>query len=292
MIRSMTGFGRAEMSDQHRKLTVEIKSVNNRYLDFNIRMPKKYSFLEVKVRNYLKSMIARGKVDVFITEETEAASAGVLVYNYALAKQYAESYAKIAEELHVENDLTASMIAGSPDVLTLGEAEENEDELWDCLYKPLAGAVEAFNASRVEEGSRLKADLLLKLNAMDHDVDQVIAHEPEIQKAYRERLYESLSEILEDRGVDDAQITSACVIYADKICTDEETVRLKSHIRQMRDELEKEESIGRKLDFLAQEMNREANTTLSKAGDLVTSDLGIELKTMIEKIREQIQNIE
>ena len=292
MIRSMTGFGRAEMSDQHRKLTVEMKAVNNRYLDLNIRMPKKYAFLDSKVRGILKTHVARGKVDVFITEEAEGESSGRVLYNGALAREYEACYAKIAEEFHIPNDVTASKLAQAPEVLTLGEDEEDEAELWENLEKVLTDAVQSFNVSRTEEGERLKRDLLEKLSMMDAYVDRIIEHEPEIQKTYREHLEESLKEILEDRSVDDSQITAACVIYADKICTDEETVRLKSHIRQMKDELEKEESIGRKLDFLAQEMNREANTTLSKAGDLVTSDLGIELKTMIEKIREQIQNIE
>lgn len=292
MIRSMTGYGRSELQNDSFRIAVEIKSVNNRYLDFNIRMPKKYASLDPKIRAFLKERIGRGKVDLFITETSESAGTGAVLYNEALARQYVEAYRNIAEEFQLPCDLTASMIAASPEVLTLGEVEEDAGELWDILAGSLEEAVDAFNRSRSEEGARLKKDLLKKLDSMEPMVDQVISHEPEIQEAYRQHLMESLKEILEDRDIDDAQIAAACVVYADKICTDEETVRLKSHIKQMKAELDKDESIGRKLDFLAQEMNREANTTLSKAGDLITSDLGIELKTMIEKLREQIQNIE
>lgn len=292
MIRSMTGYGRAEASGEHRKLTVEIKSVNNRYLDFNIRMPRKYAFLEAKVRTVLKEYVERGKVDVFLTSEEYSEEAASLNYNEALAAEYVNCYKRIAEKFGVSNDLTASRIASAPEVLTLGEAETDEEELWKELEPILRKAAESYNEARETEGRRLYTDLNLKLTDMDGLVDRVIAHEPEIVAAYREKLQTTLSEILEDRDIDDSRIAAECVVYADKICTDEETVRLKSHIRAMKEELDKAGSIGRKLDFIAQEMNREANTTLSKAGDQLTSDIGINLKTEIEKIREQIQNIE
>ncbi len=292
MIRSMTGYGRAESSTEDRKLTVEMKSVNNRYLDFNIRMPRKYNFLESQVRTVLKEYVERGKVDVFITAEEYSEGAASLNYNETLAEEYIGKYKEIADKFGIPNDVTASKIASSPEVLTLGEAETDEEELWKELEPVLRAAASNFNEARETEGKRLYTDLEKKLSDMDGLVDEVIDHEPEIVKAYQEKLQETLAEILEDRDIDDSRIAAECVVYADKICTDEETVRLKSHIRAMRDELEKDGSIGRKLDFITQEMNREANTTLSKAGDILTSEIGINLKTEIEKIREQIQNIE
>lgn len=292
MIRSMTGYGRAEANGAERKLAVEIKSVNNRYLDFNIRMPKKFSFLEAKIRSTLKEYVERGKVDVFLTAEEYSGGVGALNYNEALAAEYVKYGHQIAETFGIPFDLTASRIASCPEVLTLGEAETDEEELWQELEPVIREAALHFNEARETEGSRLYKDLNEKLSDMDLLVDQIISHEPEILNAYKEKLAQTLAEILADRDIDDTRIAAECVVYADKICTDEETVRLKSHIRAMKEELKKDGSIGRKLDFIAQEMNREANTTLSKAGDQITSDIGISLKTEIEKIREQIQNIE
>lgn len=297
MIRSMTGYGRAESSNEAQHLTVEIKSVNNRYLDFNIRLPKKYSFLEAKIRQTLKEYIERGKVDVFINVEETAEGGSVLTYNEALAADYVKYIREISKKFHVPEGysaarMTAVDIARCPDVLTLGEAPADEESAWKTLEGPLREAAEHFNESRETEGARLQGDLLAKLDDMAAMVEKVEEHEPEIVAAYKERLLKNVSEFLEGREVDDTAIAAECVAYADKICTDEESVRLKSHIEAMKNELHKDGSIGRKLDFLAQEMNREANTTLSKAGDLVTADLGIAMKTEVEKIREQIQNIE
>lgn len=292
MVRSMTGYGRAEAGYDDRKLTVEIKAVNNRYLDFNIRMPKKFGFLEAKIRSVLKEYVERGKVDVFLTTEEYSEQAGSLNYNEALAAEYVKYYHQIAETFGIPDDVSASKIAASPEVLTLGDEEPDEETLWQELEPVIREAAQHFNEAREKEGQRLCEDLLLKLSDMDVLVDQVIAHEPEILSAYREKLQTTLTEILEDREIDDSRIAAECIVYADKICTDEETVRLKSHIQAMKEELGKNGSVGRKLDFIAQEMNREANTTLSKAGDQITSEIGINLKTEIEKIREQIQNIE
>ena len=292
MVKSMTGFGHAEAVSEKRKLTVEMKSVNNRYLDVNIRMPKKFSAFEAQIRNVLKEYVSRGKVDVFISEETFAEGAGEVVLNTALAKQYMAACNSISSELGIDGQVKITDIARFPDVITVREPETDEDELWAEIEAVVRASAEKFNAARIAEGERLRADMTAKLHQMESNVAYIEEHEPQIMADYRARLMKKLSDILEDRTIDENQLATALIIYSDKICTDEETVRLKSHIIQMIDELGKDESVGRKLDFLAQEMNRESNTILSKAGDLATSNVGIELKTEVEKIREQIQNIE
>ena len=292
MVKSMTGFGHAEAVSEKRKLTVEMKSVNNRYLDVNIRMPKKFSAFEAQIRNVLKEYVSRGKVDVFISEETFAEGAGEVVLNTALAKQYMDACNSISNELGIDGQVKITDIARFPDVITVREPETDEDELWAEIEEVVRACAEKFNAARIAEGERLRADLTEKLHQMESNVAYIEEHEPQIMADYRARLMKKLSDIIEDRTIDENQLATALIIYSDKICTDEETVRLKSHIIQMIDELGKDESVGRKLDFLAQEMNRESNTILSKAGDLATSNVGIELKTEVEKIREQIQNIE
>lgn len=292
MVKSMTGFGHAEAVSEKRKLTVEMKSVNNRYLDVNIRMPKKFSAFEAQIRNVLKEYVSRGKVDVFISEETFAEGAGEVVLNTALARQYMEACNSISSELGIDGQVKITDIARFPDVITVREPETDEDELWAEIESVVRACTEKFNAARIAEGERLRADLTEKLHQMERNVAYIEEHEPQIMADYRARLMKKLSDILEDKTIDENQLATALIIYSDKICTDEETVRLKSHIIQMIDELGKDESVGRKLDFLAQEMNRESNTILSKAGDLATSNVGIELKTEVEKIREQIQNIE
>ena len=292
MVKSMTGFGHAEAVSEKRKLTVEMKSVNNRYLDVNIRMPKKFSAFEAQIRNVLKEYVSRGKVDVFISEETFAEDAGEVVLNTALARQYMEACNSISSELGIDGQVKITDIARFPDVITVREPETDEDELWAEIESVVRACAEKFNAARIAEGERLRADMTAKLHQMERNVAYIEEHEPQIMADYRARLMKKLSDILEDRTIDENQLATALIIYSDKICTDEETVRLKSHIIQMIDELGKDESVGRKLDFLAQEMNRESNTILSKAGDLATSNVGIELKTEVEKIREQIQNIE
>ncbi len=292
MICSMTGFGRAEVADETRKLTVEIKSVNNRYLDFNIRMPKSMSCLETRIRDVLKEYMTRGKVDVFITDEENAGRASSLRYNEAMASAYVRYMRQMAEKFELDPVIHVADVASAPDVFTLSEEGADAEELWKSLEPALRKAADAFRKARISEGERLKTDLLGKLTELQKLAEDVRRHEPEILTAYRERLQKTLGEILADRSIDETRIAAECVVYADKICTDEECVRLLSHIRQMTEDLTGGGAIGRKLDFLAQEMNREANTTLSKAGDIVTADSGIAMKTVIEKLREQIQNIE
>ena len=292
MIKSMTGFGRCEVADEKRKFTVELKSVNHRYLDVNIKMPKKLNFFESAIRNLLKEYIERGKVDVYITYEDYTEDNYSLRYNAALAGEYLGYLNAMAEEFHLENDIRVSTLSRYPDVFVMEEQDIDEKELWSGLEKALRGACEQFVDSRVKEGEALKTDLLDKLDAMLSDVDFIEERSPQIMKEYRTRLEEKIQEILGDRQIDDARIATEVTIYADKVCVDEETVRLRSHIMTTKDTLLAGGSIGRKLDFLAQEMNREANTILSKANNIEISDIGIDLKTGIEKVREQIQNIE
>ena len=292
MIKSMTGFGRCEVADEKRKFTVELKSVNHRYLDVNIKMPKKLNFFESTIRNLLKEYIERGKVDVYITYEDYTEDNYTLRYNSALAAEYLGYLNSMAEEFHLDNDIRVSTLSRYPDVLVMEEQDIDEKELWSGLEKALRGACEQFVESRVKEGEALRNDLLDKLDAMLSDVDFIEERSPQIMKEYRMRLEEKIQEILGDRQIDDSRIATEVTIYADKVCVDEETVRLRSHIITTKDTLIAGGSIGRKLDFIAQEMNREATTILSKANDLTTTDLGIDLKTEIEKIREQIQNLE
>ena len=292
MIRSMTGFGRCENQQGNRKFTVEMKAVNHRYFDVNIKMPKKLGCFEANIRSTLKEDIQRGKVDVFITYEDYTQENVSLKYNEGLAAQYLKYYRQMAETFGLEDDIRVSALGRCPEVLTMEEESVNEEEIWSALEAALKQACVQFNASRTQEGEALKTDILGKLDRMRSDVISIEEHYPAIIAAYREKLTDKVREILGDTQLDEGRIAAEVVLYADKICTDEETVRLKSHIDSMAAELNKGGSVVRKLDFIAQEMNREANTILSKANNLKISDLAISLKTEIEKVREQIQNIE
>ena len=292
MIKSMTGFGRCETAENNRKFTVEMKSVNHRYLDVNIKMPKKLNFFESAIRSELKNYISRGKVDLFITYEDFSENTSSVRYNKELAAEYLGYLKQMASDFDLDCDIRVSTLSKYPDVFVMEEQDIDEKELWSGLEKALRGACEQFVDSRVKEGEALKADLLDKLDTMLFDVDFIEERSPQIMKEYRTRLEEKIQEILGDRQIDDARIATEVTIYADKVCVDEETVRLRSHIMTTKDTLLAGGSIGRKLDFIAQEMNREANTILSKANNIEISDIGIDLKTGIEKVREQIQNIE
>lgn len=288
----MTGFGRAEVITKERKITVELKSVNHRYLDLSIKMPRKLAFLEGAIRNLMKTYMQRGKVDVFITYEDYTLSCGALKYNRELAGEYLAYIRQMAEEFGLENDVKAGALSRYPDVLTMEEQSVDEEAMWAILEAPLREACEKFAMARAREGENLKNDLIAKLEALDDKVSQVEARSPQVVDAYREKLEAKVHELLEDSQIEDSRIAAEVILFSDKICNDEETVRLHSHIQGMKKMLEEKEGIGRKLDFMAQEMNREANTILSKSSDLVISNIAIDLKTEIEKIREQIQNIE
>lgn len=292
MIKSMTGFGRCEVAENSRKFTAEIKSVNHRYLDVNIKMPKALNFFESAIRSELKNYISRGKVDVFISYEDFSEKNSTVHYNGEIAAEYLKYLRRMSEEFGLEDDVKVSVLARFPEVFTMEETGADEEELWKELQRAVTGAAEMFVDTRVAEGEHLREDLVGKLEGMSRMVDAVSERSPMIVAEYRRKLEERVKELLEDAHVDEARLVTEVTIFADKVCVDEELVRLRSHIETTKNTLLAGGAIGRKLDFIAQEMNREANTILSKAGDLETSNYAIELKTEIEKVREQIQNIE
>ncbi len=292
MIKSMTGFGRSEISSEDSKITVEMKAVNHRYCDISIKLPKKLSFFEAGIRNILKKYIGRGKVDVYITYEDYTENNVCVKYNSNIAKEYYDNLQKISEQFDIENDIRTSVLSRYPEVFTLEEQTINEGKLWELVEEAVSTAAEAFVESRIAEGENLKTDLVSKLNEMTRLVGFVEERYPQVVSEYRSKLLAKVTELLQDTKVDESILLTEVTVYADKICVDEETVRLKSHIENMINTLNDSDNIGRKLDFIAQEMNREANTILSKVGDIGITNKAIDLKTEIEKVREQIQNIE
>lgn len=292
MIKSMTGFGRYEVVTEDCKISAEIKAVNHRYLDLSIKMPKRFNCFESQMRTLLKDDIQRGKVDIYISCENYAEEKIALKYNSGLAAEYMESFEQMAEQFGIENDVRVSTLAGCPEVLTMEHVQEDEERLWEPLAMAVRGASERFVEARVLEGENLKKNLLGKLDYMLSLVGLIEERSPQVLEEYRIRLTEKVREMLSGRAVEEDRILTEVTVFADKICVDEETVRLRSHIEGMKRELLAGGSVGRKLDFIAQEMNRESNTILSKANDLTISDQAIILKTEIEKVREQIQNIE
>ncbi len=292
MIQSMTGFGRCEIAEGARKISVEMKAVNHRYLDVSIKMPKKLNVFEAAIRSELKNYIQRGKVDIFITYEDTSENTVMIRYNPEVAAEYMRYLNQMSEQFGLDNDVRTSTLSRYPEVFTMDEQDGDEEEIWKMLKKAVDGAAQGLSETRIREGENLKNDLLSKLDDMLAGVAFIEQRSPQILSEYRQRLTDKVRELLAGAAVDESRIVTEVTIYADKICVDEELVRLRSHIEAVKKELLAGGGIGRKLDFLAQEMNREANTILSKTNDLAVSDCGIELKTTIEKIREQIQNIE
>lgn len=292
MIKSMTGFGRSEIVKGNRKISVEIKSVNHRYLEAGIKMPKKLNVFESRMRDLLKKYATRGKIDIFINYEDDSESQVNLKFNQNIADEYMAIFNNMSEKYNLKNDMTVGGLARFPEVITMDEVQEDEEELWHFTEEAMKAALEQFVNTRILEGENLKKDLLGKLDHMEELVAFVEKRSPEIMKEYRSKLESKVKELLGDTTIDESRIATEVIIYADKICVDEETVRLRSHIEHARKCLNEEGGIGRKMDFIAQEMNREANTTLSKANDIEISNAAIDLKTEIEKVREQIQNIE
>ena len=292
MIKSMTGFGRCEIAENSRKITVEMKSVNHRYLDVNLKMPKSLNFFESAIRSELTNYITRGKVDVFISYEDLSEHTSTVRYHKEVAEEYFRYLTQMAEDFGLDNDIRVSSLSKYPDVFTMEEAGVDEEELWKKIQKAVDGAAGMFVETRITEGEHLRDDLLEKLEGMLKLVSFISERSPQILEEYRNRLEEKVKELLGDATVDESRLLTEVTLFADKVCVDEEVVRLKSHIETTKNTLLEGGSIGRKLDFIAQEMNREANTILSKANDLEISNCAIELKTEIEKVREQIQNIE
>lgn len=292
MIKSMTGYGRCEIAKGERKITVEMKSVNHRYLDVTIKMPKKLNFFEAAIRSELKNYIERGKVDIFITYEDLTESNVCVKYNKELAAEYMRYLAQMAEDFSLDDDIRVSTLSRYPEVFSMEEQTIDEEALWQLLDEAVKGAAEKFVETRIKEGGNLRDDLVGKLDGMLAHVDFITQRSPQIVAEYRQKLEEKIRELVSDVKVDESRLLTEVTIYADKVCVDEELVRLRSHIETTKENLIQGGSIGRKLDFIAQEMNREANTILSKANDLEITNHAIELKTEIEKVREQIQNIE
>lgn len=292
MIKSMTGFGRGEASNEDIKITVEMKSVNHRYLDLTVKSPKKLAMFENNMRGIIKEYLERGKVDVYVTYEELGEKTTGLRYNEQLAGQYLAYLRQISEQYKLDFDIRTSTLSRYPDVFDMEEAPLDEDEIYGLLEEALKAACQAMCEARSIEGEKIKNDLVSKLDNMLNYVSYIEERSPEIIKEYKEKLMTKVHELLETGLIDENRIAAEITMYADKICVDEETVRLRSHVSGMRDILINGGSVGRKLDFIAQEMNREANTILSKSTDLSISDTGINLKTDIEKIREQIQNLE
>lgn len=293
MIRSMTGFGHGEVSnDKNQKVTVEMKSVNHRYCDISLKLPKKLAMFEANIRNIMKEYASRGKIDIYVSYEDLSETAVSLHYNQAMAEEYMQVFKKMQEDFNIETKITAEALAKYPEVVTIEEVQQDEEVWWELLEAALRQAAEKFVETRTIEGANLKRDLLGKLDQMAADVAFIEERSPQIIAEYRSKLEEKVKEFLEDSTIEENRIAAEVTLYADKITVDEEIVRLQSHISSMTDVLESDESIGRKLDFMAQEMNREANTILSKSSDVDLADHAIELKTNVEKVREQIQNIE
>ena len=293
MIRSMTGFGHGEVSnDKNQKVTVEMKSVNHRYCDISLKLPKKLAMFEANIRNIMKEYASRGKIDIYVSYEDLSETAVSLHYNQAMAEEYMQVFKKMQEDFNIETKITAEALAKYPEVVTIEEVQQDEEVWWELLEAALRQAAEKFVETRTIEVSNIKRDLLVKLDQMAADLTFIEERSPQIIAEYRSKLEEKVKEFLEDSTIEENRIAAEVTLYADKIAVDEEIVRLQSHISSMTDVLESDESIGRKLDFMAQEMNREANTILSKSSDVDLADHAIELKTNVEKVREQIQNIE
>lgn len=292
MIKSMTGYGRAQGSFSGGDITVEVKSVNNRYLDCGVKLPRGYAYLEEGVKSQVQKAISRGKVDVFITINAAGADNVKISVNEPVAKGYIDAMHRLVQEYGIQDDISASAISRFSDVFLVEKQEQDENEVKSAISGVVAEALGAFDAMRTREGEALKTDLLQKAEGILTLVSKVEERSPITVKAYRERLTAKMQEVLEDRQIDEARIIQEAAIYADKVAVDEETVRLRSHVDQLQNMLTEGGVIGRKLDFLMQEMNREANTIGSKGNDVEQARNVVNIKSELEKIREQIQNIE
>lgn len=292
MIKSMTGFGRERIVNESREILVEIKSVNHRYLEFSAKTPRAYGYLDEKLKELLKTSISRGKVEVSVSIYNQEGINAEIEINKELAKGYLNALRNSADELDLKDDLTLSKIMKLPDIFTVVKKTEDEEVIWNEVKAVAESAVEKFVEMRTVEGEKMYADISSRLDYLEDAVGKIENRTPSVLESYKQRLYDKIKETIGDREVDDQRVITEVAIFADKIAVDEETVRLRSHISQFRDLINSTEPVGRKLDFLIQEMNREVNTTGSKAQDLTITQLVVDMKSEIEKIREQIQNIE
>lgn len=292
VLKSMTGYGRNEAIEGGKKILCEIKSVNHRYSDYNIKVPKYYGFLEEKIREFASKHIQRGKVDIYVAVESFEDSDKEIVINMELAKSYIEALKNLRDEFSLRDDVSVMGVARYPDIFTLERKEEDEEQIWEAVRKVLEPAILSFNAMREREGERIQKDLEERIEYMKSIAAKIDARSPETVNEYRERLYDKIKEVLENKDIDDARVLTEVAIFADKVAVNEEMVRLASHFVEFYNICASGEPAGRKLDFLIQEINREINTTGSKAGDIEIAKMVVELKAETEKLREQIQNIE
>ena len=292
MVKSMTGYGRAKETRNKRDITVEVRSVNNRYLDCTVKMPRAYAFAEDAIKARVQKAVSRGKVDVFVTIDTSAADVAVVSVNEPLARGYYEALRKLQDTFGLEDDVTAVTLARFPDVLTVTKAEEDLETISSDICAVLDQALQAYNDMRAVEGVKLADDILFRAAVIETTVGRVEERSPQTVAAYRERLEKKMREVLQSTAIDESRILTEAAIFADKVAVDEETVRLRSHIAQLRDMLRGGEPVGRKLDFLIQEVNRECNTIGSKCNDLAITQDVVNMKAEVEKIREQVQNLE
>ncbi len=292
MIKSMTGYGKSEQTIDSLNVTVEIKSVNHRYFEFSARVPREYGFLEEKLKKYCNSLITRGKVECYVSvEDLEEREMEVNV-NKTLAAGYVKALKELSERFGLKDDISAVTLSRYPDVITLHKASEDEERIWNAVKTVAETAVSKFIEMRETEGSKLRGDILSRADYIIECVEFIEGRSPETVREYNEKLKQRMKELLGDASVDEQRLLNEAAIYADKIAVDEETVRLRSHISQLREFMNSNEAIGRKLDFLVQEINREANTIGSKAQDVDIAKKVIAIKAEVEKIREQVQNIE
>ena len=291
MLKSMTGYGRNEAIEGGKKILCEIKSVNHRYSDYNIKVPKYYGFLEDKVREFASKYISRGKVDIYIAVESFEDSDKEIAVNMELAKSYIEALKALRDEFDLRDDVSVSSVARYPDIFTI-ERKEDEEQIWEAVKKVLEPAILSFTAMREREGERIQKDLEGRIEYMKSIANKIDERSPETVNEYQARLYDKIKEVLENKDIDDARVLTEVAIFADKVAVNEEMVRLASHFVEFYNICASGEPAGRKLDFLIQEINREINTTGSKAGDIEIAKMVVELKAETEKLREQIQNIE
>lgn len=292
MLKSMTGYGRAQKTLDGRDILVEIKSVNHRYFEFNARIPRSYGYIEDKLKSLAAESISRGKVDMSVSIYTVAGKSAEISINSAIVKGYIEALRSVKDEFSLNDDLSLSSVARMPDVFNIASAAEDEDVIWGEVKAVAAEAVASFMKMRENEGEKLLEDIKLKLDSLERLVGEVEEKSPQTVADYRARLTQKLNEILENKNIDEAKILTEAAVFAERVAVDEETVRLRSHIKQFRTLINSKTPVGKKLDFIVQEMNREVNTTGSKCQDAAVTAIVIEMKSEIEKIREQIQNIE
>ena len=292
MIRSMTGYGRFEVTEQDTVYSVEVKSVNHRYFEFSVRTPRGYAFLEDKLKSFFASRVARGKVEVYVSVEGGARSAGVITLNEEYAASYIAALRKLKKRFALKGNISLRQVAANNEVFLTERPKNDEDAIWTAVSKAAQGAVDAFIKMRETEGARLASDVISRCDHILEMVAFVEKRSPETLNSYRERLEQKMREVLADNHIDEQRLLTETAIFADKIAVDEETVRLKSHISQLKTMLASSDAVGRKLDFVVQEMNRETNTIGSKAQDIEIAHTVVDIKAEIEKIREQIQNIE